>query len=214
MESLQMSTGRAATTAGVLMTIGVEGEWLLNPQRDDGTVSNMLVFALLLLAATAGFVVLLAAAHGLSRTTARRTRPARTGAALTVAGAGLLTLFATSALITAVLTGAPWEPTFLAFLIGMLLLAVGPVTWGISLRRQPSARGVWQMLVVAGVAAFAALAIEPDPWHDVSLVVMFAAWSVLGALLTRRSRAGERIRGNLGNPKSAGLTGRGTARHG
>ena len=168
------------------MTIGVEGEWLLNPQRDDGTVTNMPVFALLLLIATAGFVLLMAAVLGLRRTTARRTRPAQAGAALTVAGAGLLSLFVASTLVTAIPTGAPWAATFIAFILGMLLLAVGPVTWGLSLRRQPPAPGVWQMLVVSGVASFAALAIEPDPWHDLSLVVMFAAWSVLGALLIRR----------------------------
>ncbi len=178
------------------MTVGVEGEWLLIPQRDDGTVTNMPVFALLLLAAAAGFLLLLAAVLGLRRTTTRRTRPARTGAALTVVGAALVSLFAVSALVTAALTGAPWEPTFVAFLLGMLLLVVGPVTWGLSLRRQPPAPGVWQLLVVSGMATFAALAIEPDPWHDVSLVVMFAAWSVLGVLLTRRSTALEQTHEN------------------
>lgn len=45
---------------------------------------------------------------------------------------------------------------------------------------------MWQLLALAGVAAFAALAIEPDPWHDVSLVVMFAAWTAVGMLLLRR----------------------------
>lgn len=191
MESQRVTTSRAAIAAGVLMTIGVQGEWLLNPQRDDGTVTNMPVFALLLFLAAAGFVLLLAAALGLRRMTARRTRPARAGAALTVAGAGLLSLFAASALATAAATGAPWGTTFVAFILGMLLLGVGPVTWGLSLRRQPPAPGVWQLLVVTGVAAFAALAIESDPWHDVSLVVMFAAWSALGVLLTRRpGRAG------------------------
>lgn len=49
------------------MIVGVEGEWLFNPQRDDGTVTNMPVFALLLLAATAGFVLLLTAVRYLSR---------------------------------------------------------------------------------------------------------------------------------------------------
>jgi len=56
--------------------------------------------------------------------------------------------------------------------------------------------GAWQMLVVTGLAAFAALAIEPDPWHDVSLVVMFAGWSVLGILLTRTPKAAGQTQGN------------------
>ena len=69
----------------------------------------------------------------------------------------------------------------------MLLLAVGPVTWGLSLRRRPPTPGVWQLLLLSGVAAFGALAIEPDPWHDISLTVMFAAWSALGVLLLRQA---------------------------
>ena len=54
-------TGRAAAASGVLMIAGVQGEWLFNPQRDDGTVTNMPVFALLLVTATAGFALLLSA---------------------------------------------------------------------------------------------------------------------------------------------------------
>ena len=65
-------TGRAAAASGVLMFVGVEGEWLLDPQRDDGTVSNLPVFALLTLTATVGFVLLLVAAMGLRTHTATR----------------------------------------------------------------------------------------------------------------------------------------------
>ena len=146
------------------------------------------MFTLLLLLALAGFVLLLAAARGLRRTMHTGTRPCRTGAALTSAGAALLSLFVASALATAALAGAPWEPTFVAFLLGVLMLATGPVIWGLSLRRHPQSSGVWQALVASGLAALAALAIEPDPWHDVSLVVMFAAWSFVGALQIQRSR--------------------------
>ena len=48
--------------------------------------------------------------------------------------------------------------------------------------------GVWQLLLLSGVGALCALAIEPDPWHDISLTVMFAAWSALGVLLLRQAR--------------------------
>jgi uncharacterized membrane protein HdeD (DUF308 family) len=180
--------GRAAAASGVLMFLGVEGEWLLDPQRDDGTVRNLPVFALLILTATVGFALLLVAARGVHAHAADRTRPARVGALLTQVGAGLLTVFGLTVLVTSLLTGSPREEAFLAFLFGMLLLAGGPVTWGLSLRRLPLAPGVWQLIVLAGVAAFAALAIEPDPWHDVSLTVMFAAWSGVGVLLVRRDR--------------------------
>jgi hypothetical protein len=178
-------TGRAAAASGVLMIAGVEGEWLFDPQRDDGAVTNIPVFALLLLTATAGFALLLLAVMGLRAQTACYTRPARTGPLMTVAGAGLLVVFGLMTLVTALLRGSPMEAAFIAFLLGMLLLAVGPVTWGLSIRRRPPAPGVWQLLLLSGVVAFGALAIEPDPWHDISLTVMFAAWSALGLLLLR-----------------------------
>ena len=181
-------TGRAAVLSGVLMIAGVEGEWVFDPQRDDGSVTSMPVFALLLATATAGFVLLLTAVLGLRARSARPTRPARIGALMTAAGAGLLVVFGLVALTTAVTTGAPLAASFVAFLLGMLLLSFGPATWALALRRRPPARGVWQTLLLAGVAAFGALAIEPDPWHDISLVAAFAAWSVLGGLLLRQGR--------------------------
>lgn len=177
-------TGRAAAIAGVLMLVGVEGEWVLNPQADDGTVTNLPVFALLLLTATIGFALLFLAVLGL-RALAPTTRPARVGAFLSVVGAGLLVVFGLTAIVTSLTTGSPLEASFIAFLLGMLLLAIGAITWGLSLRRHSPAPGVWQMLALSGVGAFAALALEADPWHDLGLVVMFAAWTVLGVLLVR-----------------------------
>ncbi len=119
-------TGRAAAASGVLMIAGVEGEWLFNPQRDDGTVTNMPVFALLLVAATAGFALLLTAVMGLRAQTPCPTRPVRIGALMTVAGAGSLVIFGLVCLVTSLLRGAPLEASFIAFLLGMLLLSVGP----------------------------------------------------------------------------------------
>jgi hypothetical protein len=176
------------------MIAGVEGEWLFDPQRDDGTVTIMPVFALLLLTATAGFTLLFVAVRGLRAQTPRTTRPARVGSLMTLAGTGLLVVFGLVALATALLSGSPLEASFIAFLLGMLLLAVGQMTWGLSLRRRPSAPGVWQLLLLAGVAAFGALAIEPDPWHDISLTVMFAAWSAIGMLGMRQARHGASMR--------------------
>lgn len=177
-------TGRAAAGAGILMILGVEGEWLLDPQRDDGTVTNMPVFAVLLLIATIGFALLFVAVRGL-RTRTAATKPARVGAVLSLVGAGLLVAFGAMALLTAITTGSPLEASFIAFLVGLLLLSVGPVIWGVSLRRHSPPKGVWQLLVLSGVAAFCALAIEPDPWHDISLVGSFAAWTMIGVLLLR-----------------------------
>lgn len=191
-----LTTGRAATAAGVLAVVGVEGEWLLDPQRDDGTITNTPVFVLLLGTATVGFTLLLVAVRGLRRESVQEqvqpTWPARAGAAMTTAGAGLLTAFGLGALVSGVIRGAPLELTFLAFALGMLLLSVGPVLWGLALRRQSPAPGVWQTLVLGGAAAFAAIAIEPDPWHDVALVAAFAAWSAIGVLLLRGRAVSDR----------------------
>lgn len=182
-------TGRTAVAAGVLMTAGVEGEWLLNPQRDDGTVTDKPEFTLLLVASTAGFVLLCLAVRGLRRQSARRTRPARVGAMMTLIGAGLLVVFGALVLVSGLASGAPLEASFLAFALGLLLLSIGQTIWGVSLRRQSPAPGVWQLLLVAGVMAFATIAIPLDPWHDVSLVSMFLAWSVIGVLLLRHGAA-------------------------
>jgi hypothetical protein len=181
-------TGRAAAAAGVLMTAGVEGEWLLNPQRDDGTVTDKPAFALLLVVSTVGFALLVSAVRGLRRAAVRRTKPARASSMMSLIGAGLLVVFGAMVLVTGVASGSPLEVSFVAFALGLLLLSIGQVAWGLSMRRQPLARGVWQLLVVAGVTAFASIAIPLDPWHDLSLVAMFLAWSAIGVLLSSRSR--------------------------
>ncbi len=186
-------TGRAAVAAGLLMTAGVEGEWLLNPQRDDGTVTSTPGFALLLTIATLGFGLLVVAVRGLRRASLRTTRPARTGALLSLAGAWCLAAFGLAALGSGLATDSVAEASFIPFALGMLLLAFGPITWGLSLRRAAAAAGVWQALLISGVAAFALLAIPLDPWHDVSMVVMFGAWSVLGLCVLRGTgRRGDR----------------------
>lgn len=177
-------TGRAAAAAGVLMLIGVEGEWVFDPQADDGTVTNLPAFALLLLTATIGFALLLIAVLGL-RALSPTTRPAGAGAFLCLLGAGALVAFGLTGIVTSLTTGSPLEASFIAFLLGMLLLSVGAFTWGLSLRRHSPAPGVWQMLSLSGVGTFAALALETDPWHDLGLVVMYAAWTALGVLLLR-----------------------------
>lgn len=179
-------TGRLAAAAGICMLAGVEGEWVLDPQADDGTVSNLPAFALLLLLATTGFVLLLLAIRGLRLQTAR-TRTTRVASLISLVGAGLMVLFGLTSLVTSILTGSPMEIVFLAFLLGMLLLAVGPIIWALAMRGHSPAPGVWQLLVLSGAAALTALAAEADPWHDLSLVTMFVAWTILGVLLLRVS---------------------------
>jgi energy-converting hydrogenase Eha subunit A len=174
------------------MLAGTQGEWLWDPQADDGTVSNVPVFALLVLVATAGFGLLLLAVLGL-RGHASPTRPARVGARLSAAGAALLVAFGLTALTTAIVSGQPWEPSFVAFLLGLLLLTIGALTWGVALRRHLT--GGWRVMVLAGASGFAALMTEADPWHDLALSVSFLSWSALGALLLRGRRPAEDLSG-------------------
>lgn len=166
------------------MLLGVEGEWVFDPQGDDGTVTNLPVFVLLLLLATSGFALLFVAVRGL-RAQTPATRVARAGGLVSLTGAASLVAFGATALVTSLVTGSPLEASFLAFLLGMLLLSVGPLAWGVSLRRHPAPSGAWQLLSLSGAAALCALVLEPDPWHDISLVVLFAAWTALGVLLVR-----------------------------
>ncbi len=180
-------TGRAAAASGVLMIAGVEGEWLFDPQRDDGTVTNMPVFALLLLTATAGFALLLIAVMGLRAQTARSTRPARIGALMTVAGAGLLVVFGLVTLVTVLAEGVS-AGGVVHRLPARHAPAVGrPGDLGSVTQEAPPDSRCLAAAPAFGVAAFGALAIEPDPWHDISLTVMFAAWSALGVLLLRKA---------------------------
>ena len=75
--------------------------------------------------------------------------------------------------------------SFLLFALGMLLLSIGQLIWGLTLRRHSPVPGVWQLLALAGITAFAAIAIPADPWHDIALVVMCATWSAIGVLVLR-----------------------------
>ncbi len=123
------------------MLIGVEGEWVFNPQADDGTVTNLPGFAMLLLTATIGFALLLLAVRGL-RAQASATKAARVGALMSLVGAGLLVAFGMTGLITSVLNGSPLEASFIAFILvacrcQVLTCFVGRLVAG---RSFPSAR--------------------------------------------------------------------------
>ena len=87
-----------------------------------------------------------------------------------------------------VVSGSPLEGAFLAFLLGMLLLAVGTLTLAVSLWRRPPSAHVAALLMLAGGAAGSALVLEADPWHDLALALMCGAWSALGLVLVRAAR--------------------------
>ena len=175
--------GRQASFAGVLIALGVGLEWVLDPQQRDGTVVRPAFFAVCVVATTIGFALLASAAHALRRVASEHSKTVRVGSVMSTVGAGLLVAFAVTVLGTGLATGSPAVWSFIAFGLGMLLLSFGPVVLGLGLRRRLP--GAWMLLVLAGVAAFAAIAIPLDPWHDVSLMAMCAAWTGVGVLLRR-----------------------------
>ena len=142
------SWGRSAILAGSLWAASVAAELIFRPQRPDGSVENMAVFAVSLAAAVVGSLFLVHAFHGLRKlVTASGTRSliSRVGAWCAVLGAALLVLFTLLGLASGLVTGKVWEPSFLVFALAMLLLLLGQVTVGITSRRparpRPAAHG-------------------------------------------------------------------------
>ena len=173
--------GRLATGAP-LFAAGVAGEWVLGPQRTDGTVDDPLAFAACVGVSLVGAVLLVRGLAGLADVVPEG-RAVRWGRRTTLAGAALLALAVAAVLVTGLLTGSPHPASFVPYGLGILALAVGPVVLGTAWRRGRPRLGI--VLVAAGVAAFASVAIPFDPWHDVSLMVMLAAWTGAGLLLAR-----------------------------
>jgi hypothetical protein len=181
-------TGLAAVAAGVLLSASVAAELVWTVQRPDGTLTNTPGFALYLAAWIAGVAALVVALLGLggSRSAAGPLpRGGRIGRGLALAGAVLLGVFGAVGLVTALVTGAPAEQSFLLFAVGLLLIVVAALPLGLGLRRAGGLGGWWLAVVVAGAGALVALGAAVDPWHDVGLFVCFGAWAALGLRLLR-----------------------------
>lgn len=170
-----------AAGAGLFAT-GVAGEWVLGPQRPDGEVLAPVAFAVCVGVSLVGAVLMVRGVAGTAGAVPER-RAVRWGRRTTLAGAVLLTLAVAAVLVTGLLAGTPHAASFVPYGLGVLALAVGPLMLGTGARRARPALGA--TLVGAGVAAFASVAIPVDPWHDVSLMVMLAAWAAAGVLLRR-----------------------------
>jgi hypothetical protein len=151
---------------------------LVHPvQHPDGSLADPALFAGYLTVWTVGAAALVVAVLGL---------PAgRVARAVAGAGAGLLLAFGVVVVVSALTTGTPWEPSFLAFAAGLLLSAVGAVLIGVRLR-------AWQ-LYVAAAGALVALLAPSDPWHDLGLLLFCAAWATLGVALLRGARRPEAV---------------------
>ena len=178
-------TGGAAVAGGLLLAVSVGAELVHHGQEPDGSLTNPTLFAVYLTVWTRGAATLFVAQLGLRRT-AGLPAVGRTGAVVSAAGTGLLLAFSLVVVASALATGAPLEAAFLAFALGLLLLAVGSVLLGLGLRRSGAVGGWWAALPVAGAGALVALLVEQ--WHDGGMFVLFAGWVLLGVGCVQRSR--------------------------
>ena len=178
-------TGQAAVAGGFLLAVSVGAELVHPVQEADGSVVAPVLFAGYL-----GLWILGAAALAVAQLGLRRTSglPAvgRAGAVVSLVGTGLLLAFGLVVVASALATGTPLEASFLAFAIGLLLVAVGSALLGLGLRRSRAVGGWWTTLAVAAAGGLVALLVEQ--WHDAGLFVFFAAWILLGLACMRRSR--------------------------
>jgi hypothetical protein len=194
--ALDRRTGGAAVAGGLLLVASVGAELVHPVQNPDGSVVSPVLFAGYLGVWALGAAALLVAQLGLRRTPGL---PAvgRAGAVVNLVGTGLLLAFGLVLVASALATGAPLEASFLAFGLGLLLVAVGSVLLGLGLRRSGAVGGWWTTLPVASAGALAALLVEQ--WHDAGMFVFFAAWVLLGVgWLQRSHRPAERVAAPVG----------------
>ena len=178
-------SGGAAVAGGLLLAASVGAELVHPVQNPDGSVVSPALFAGYLGVWSLGAAALLVAQLGLRRTPGL-TAVGRAGAVVNLAGTGLLLAFGVVVVVSGLATGTPLEASFLAFAIGLLLLAVGSALLGVGLRRSGAVGGWWTTLPVASAGALVALLVEQ--WHDLGLFVLFGAWVLLGVGTIRRSR--------------------------
>ena len=183
---LHRRAGTAAVAGGLLPAASLAAELARPVQQADGTVVSPVLFGLYVSVWTLGTAALLVAVLGL-RATAGGTRPGRVGGVLCLVGTGLLTAFGLVALGSALVSGAPLEASFLAFAVGLLLVAVGAPLLGAGLRRSRIAGRWWAALPVATAGALVALLAEPV--HDLGMFVFYGSWVALGLGVLRGSRA-------------------------
>jgi hypothetical protein len=176
-------TGVAAVAGGLLLAASVAAELVHPVQSADGTVVSSTLFAGYLGVWTLGAAALLVAHLQLRRTLSGI---GRVGAVVSMVGTGLLFAFGLVVVGSALVTGAPLEASFLAFAVGLLLVAVGSVLLGLGLRRSGAVRGWWPVPLVAAAGALVALLVEQ--WHDLGLFVLFAAWIALGLAVLLSAR--------------------------
>lgn len=182
----QRRTGIAAVSAGALLFGSVAGELVHQVQRPDGTVTEPVLFAVLLSAWTLGVASLMVAIAGISAGTDQRDERRRVaGRRTSLVGAGLLCAFGLAVLVAGLASGQPVEASFLLFALGLLLSAVGHTMLALGLRRTGALGRWWLAPLVAAGGALAAVLVFSDPWHDLALFTFDATWVALGVHLLR-----------------------------
>jgi hypothetical protein len=133
----------------------------------------------------AGWLLLLS----LSRQLAARVGGSRWGARLVRAGCILQLVFAAGYGITVAWPGEPSEGMFVAFLLAFLSLTAGGLIWGTRLLRAHRASPAGAGLLAVGILGFLAMALGMDPFHDIFLLLSYAAWIAVGLGTERADRA-------------------------
>jgi hypothetical protein len=167
---LSAATAPAVTAAALLaVPVAVEAFWLHSGDDPAGH---------LLFAATqvAGWLLVLSIVRSLLRVTPR----GRVLPRLVVGGVGLQVAFGVVYGVTTLVSGEPWEASFVLFLIGFLLLAVCGLGWGLRLRRE-GLRTTGLGLVGVGALGGLAVVVGVSPWHDLLLLGSYLSWVAVGA---------------------------------
>lgn len=190
--TLTFRNGWAAIAGGVLLMLSFGIELIHPVQEPDGTVLDPVTSAVVIAMWGLGMLCFAATVfhvRGLHQEAeVPLSRAGRAGVRLTVAGSTLHVLFAIMVGVTVVVMGKPWEASFLLFALGFLLLVVGGVLLGFGVRRAGVLRSAAAPFWVGATAAFVAIAVFTDPWHDIALAVYASTWISLGMILRRDSR--------------------------
>ena len=198
-------TGTSAITAGLLLFASVFAEYLFSAEN-DGKVTNVPVLSLYIAGFVAGTAALIVALNGLRVLPAHASlrRAGRVGFWTAIGGATLVLVFADQALVSTAATGD--EPGgFVLFGLGFLLVVGGQIAAGLSVLRAGAARATGSLLLLASAAAVIAVAVPADPFHDLGLFLLDAAWIGIGLGLLRPLGWSPRRRRMLGWSAGVGI---------
>ncbi len=161
--------------AAALLIVPVAAELVVAAVGDH--LTGLLVFAAAQLAA---WLLLATVCLRLLAACQPSARPGRVGARMVLAGCVSQMLFAAQYAAAAIGANGDPEIPFALFLLGFLLMTVGGLLWGTSLRRAGLVRAGWGLQAVA-VLGFLAMAVGDNLFHDVFLLASYASWVAVGA---------------------------------